>query len=149
MELPLSALPTYVTCAKGPKAAAERLAQDTRISGKRPVEILPRDFTTLVTDKDSRTCRWVLHNCLNRPLKGKLTVESPRRSRSRPAARRSVSKPARLRPWSFPVKAASPQESNTYPFEFNFASDAGNADYTGGAQLRRGAQGDDDRRWSS
>ena len=67
VKLPMSVFPTYITCAKGPKAAAERLAK-TQISGKRPVEILPRDFTTRLTEKEAALAVG-LHNCLNRRLR--------------------------------------------------------------------------------
>ena len=75
VKLPMSIFPSYITCAKGPKAAAERLAQ-AQITGKRPVEILPRDFKTLLSDKNAAVSVG-LHNCLNRTIKGKLTVKSP------------------------------------------------------------------------
>ena len=73
VKLPMSIFPSYITCAKGPKAAAERLAQ-AQITGKRPVEILPRDFKTLLSDKNAAVSVG-LHNCLNRTIKGKLTVK--------------------------------------------------------------------------
>jgi hypothetical protein len=40
----MTIFPTYITCRQGVAAAARRLAA-ARIEGKRPVEILPRDFT--------------------------------------------------------------------------------------------------------
>ncbi len=127
VKLPMSVFPTYITCAKGPKAAAERLAR-VRISGKRPVEILPRDFATRITDKEAALAVG-LHNCLNRPIKGKLTVESPPEITLASGSQEIELAAGETKTVTFPVKEAKSQESNAYPFKFNFASDAGNADY--------------------
>ena len=127
VKLPMSVFPTYVTSAKGPKAAAERLAK-TRISGKRPVEILPRDFTTRLTEKAAALTVGV-HNCLNRPIKGKLTVESPSEITLDSGSQEIELAAGETKSLTFPVKEARPQESGAYPFKFNFTSDAGNAEY--------------------
>ena len=127
VKLPMSIFPSYITCAKGPKAAAERLAQ-AQITGKRPVEILPRDFKTLLSDKNAAVSVG-LHNCLNRTIKGKLTVKSPSEITLASNAQEVVLAAGETKTVSLPISAATPQESNAYPFEFSFASDAGNADY--------------------
>jgi len=127
VKLPMSIFPSYITCAKGPKAAAERLAQ-AQITGKRPVEILPRDFKTLLSSKDTALSVGV-HNCLNRTIKGKLTVKSPSEITLGTSAQEVELAAGETKTLSFPITAATPQESNAYPFEFAFASDAGDAEY--------------------
>jgi hypothetical protein len=127
VKLPMSIFPSYIVCAKGPKAAAERLAR-AQITGKRPVEILPRDFTTLLTDKDA-VLNLGVHNCLNRPIKGKLKVKAPSEITLASDAQEVELGAGETKTLAFPVTAAKPQESNVYPFEFEFASDAGNATY--------------------
>ena len=119
-------LPHLCDLRKGPKAAAERLAK-TRISGKRPVEILPRDFTTRLTEKAAA-------------LRGSAQLPQPPHQ-GQTDGRESLGDHARLRrqeielaagetrTLTFPVKEARPQESGAYPFKFNFTSDAGNAEY--------------------
>ena len=127
VKLPMSIFPAYITCAKGPKAAAERLAK-AQITGKRPVEILPRDFTTRITDEDA-VLNVALHNCLNRPIKGKLTAKTPSEITLATDAQEIELGAGETKIMTFPVKEAKIQESNAYPFEFVFASDAGNAEY--------------------
>jgi hypothetical protein len=127
VKLPMSIFPSYIACAKGPKAAAERLAQ-AQITGKRPVEILPRDFATSLSEK-SAALSVGLHNCLNRTITGKLTVKSPSEITLASGAQEVVLGAGETKTVSFPVAAATPQESNAYPFEFSFVSDAGDADY--------------------
>ena len=127
IKLPMSIFPSYITCAKGPKAAAERLAQ-AQITGKRPVEILPRDFKTLVTAKDAALSVG-LHNCLNRTIKGKLTVKGPPEVSLATTSQDVELAAGETKSLWFPLTKATPQESNAYPFEFSFTSDGGNADY--------------------
>ena len=127
VNLPMSIFPSYIACAKGPKAAAERLAQ-AHITGKRPVEILPRDFTTPITAKDASLSVGI-HNCLNRSIKGRLSVKSPPEITLASDEQQLELGPGETKTISFPVTTATAQESNAYPFEFSFSSDAGNADY--------------------
>jgi hypothetical protein len=47
-----------------------------KIEGKRPVEILPRDFGTRLTAKDA-ALKVGVHNCLNRAIRGRLGQWAP------------------------------------------------------------------------
>jgi hypothetical protein len=127
VKLPMSIFPSYVTCAKGPRVAAERLAQ-ARMMGKRPVEILPRDFT-MSLKSEGATLSVGVHNCLNRSIKGSLAVRSPPEITLSTQAQEVELKAGETKTVDFPIKAATAQESNAYPFEFSFTSDAGEADY--------------------
>jgi hypothetical protein len=127
VKLPLNIFPTYIKSAQGPKAAAGRLAT-AKITGKRPVEILPHDFTTLLTAKGAALNVGV-HNCLNRAIKGRLAVKAPESVKLAADAQDVELAAGETKTLSFPVASATPQESNAYPFEFAFTSDAGNADY--------------------
>ena len=128
IKLPMSIFPSYITCAKGPKAAAERLAQ-AQITGKRPVEILPRDFKTLVTAKDAALSVG-LHNCLNRTIKGKLTVKAPPEV-SLATTSQEVELGAgetKSASW-FPLAKANRKSQMPILSSFASTSDGGNADY--------------------
>lgn len=127
VTLPLSIIPLYVQCDKGPAAAAARLKQ-AKIDGKRPVEILPHDFTTRV-DAKGAVLNVTLHNCLNRAIAGKLAVKAPA-DLSLATAEQSVKLEAGERKTlAFPLTGAKPNAANAYPCMFQFASDAGNAEY--------------------
>ena len=127
VTLPLSILPTYIQCEQGPAAAVERIRQ-ARIEGKRPVEILPRDFTRLLTDNGA-TLTVGIHNCLNRPVSGTLTVSAPNEVKLR-SSKAEVTLAAGETKWlSFGIAAATPKPTNAYPFEFRFSSPAGDAEY--------------------
>ncbi|HEY5814178.1 MAG TPA: hypothetical protein VIT23_16165 [Terrimicrobiaceae bacterium] len=127
VKLPMSIFPSYITSKQGPKAAAERLAK-AQISGKRPVEILPQDFTTKLTDKGAALSVG-LHNCLNRPIKGRLTVKPPAEIVLASTTQEVELAAGETKTTTFSLASATPQESNAYPFEFAFTSEAGNAEY--------------------
>ncbi|HEY8666268.1 MAG TPA: hypothetical protein VIL86_06370, partial [Tepidisphaeraceae bacterium] len=127
IKLPMNIFPSYITCEQGPKAAAERLSQ-MKIEGKRPVEILPHDFNTLLTAKDA-TLNVVLHNCLNQKISGKLSVKAPAEITLAAGEQAVELNPGESKTIAFPVAKAAPNENNAYPCTFNFTSDVGNAEY--------------------
>ena len=126
VELPMSVEPTYIACNQGPAAAAKRLAA-ARIDNKRPVEILPHDFTAPVGKGGELVVE--LHNCLNRPLRGELAVETaeglqlqqPRQTVELAAGERRAAR--------FSIAAAAPNPVNAWPCRFRFSSDAGGAEH--------------------
>ncbi len=141
VKLPMSVFPTYVTSAKGPKAAAERLAK-TRISGKRPVEILPRDFTTRLTEKEAALTVGV-HNCLNRPIKGKLTVESSLGDHARLRQPGDRTRRGRNQEPDFPCQGGAAPGVRRLSLQVQFHLRCRQRRVSGSAQLRRGPEGDD------
>lgn len=127
VALPMTIYPTYITCDKGPAAAAERL-KAARIDGKRPVEILPHDFSK-VMGAAGNTLTVAIHNCYNRKIAGKLTVAAPEGVILK-ADRQAVELEAgQTQPVVFEIASAAPNAANAYPFRFDFASDAGDANY--------------------
>mgnify|MGYP000106109465 CR=1 FL=1 len=126
VKLPMSIFPTYIRCAKGPKAAAARL-KEAVIEGKRPVEILPRDFATRVAPGAKLTVG--LHNCLNRAITGTLDVMAPDGIALKAAAHKATIAAGETKLLDFELASATPNPLNAYPFAFAFTSDAGNADY--------------------
>jgi len=126
VQLPMSIFPTYITCGKGPAAAAERL-KAARIEGKRPVEILPRDFNTRLAA--GAALRVAVHNCLNRPITGTLAVKAPEGITLKAAQQEVKLAAGETRTLDFAVASARPHASNAYPFGFTFTSNAGNAVY--------------------
>lgn len=120
VTLPLSYFPSYIACDQGPVAAAARLAQMT-IAGKRPVEILPRDFSTRLSDPKAALVVGV-HNCLNRPLSGTLTVTAPADVTLAAAAQPVTLAAGETKQVSFAITKAMPNAANAYPFAFSFAA---------------------------
>lgn len=127
VTLPMSIFPTYVKCRRGPKAAAERL-RVARIEGKRPVEILPRDFSRRI-DGAGAALAVELHNCLNRAVRGKLTVTPPAGVALSASTADVALAAGQRKTVTFPVASARPAPANNYPFAFRFDSDAGRAEY--------------------
>jgi uncharacterized protein involved in propanediol utilization len=70
-----------------------------------------------------------VHNCLNRTIKGTLRVKSPEEITLASSTADIVLAAGETKTLVFPIASASPQDSNAYPFEFVFTSDAGEADY--------------------
>jgi hypothetical protein len=126
IELPMTIFPTYVTCQQGAAAAGKRLAA-ARIAGKRPVEILPRDFTQPVAKGAVLSVE--LHNCLNRAISGRLAVEAPQGFALRQDQLPVKLKAGERRAFPFALAQAAANPANAYPFAFRFTSDAGNAEY--------------------
>ncbi len=129
VTFPLGIFPTYIQCAKGPRAAVERI-RAARIDGQHPVEILPHDFSAV--PGAGVTLSVTLHNALNRPITGNLAVKSA--SVTFAQATQPVSLAAgQSKSFSFPVQnvtaPADAGSGNTYPVSYSFTSDAGNADY--------------------
>ncbi|HEY3324198.1 MAG TPA: hypothetical protein VGP72_27350 [Planctomycetota bacterium] len=126
VKIPMSILPTYIRCAKGAAAAAERI-KAAKLEGKRPVEILPHDFSAPVAADVS--LRTGVHNCLNRAIKGTLTVTAPE-GLMLASTEQSVELAAgETKDLVFKIAKATRNASNAYPFSFKFASDAGDAEY--------------------
>ena len=128
IKLPMTIFPTYITCKKGPVAAAERI-KAAKIEGKRPVEILPRDFSKPIAKGVPLNVD--LHNCLNRKIDGKLVVSKMPEGFSLKATDQAVELDAgQTKTVTFEVADAKASMANAYPFTFDFASDAGSAEYT-------------------
>jgi hypothetical protein len=126
VELPMTIFPTYITCRQGPTAAAKRLAE-ARIEGKRPVEILPRDFTEPVAAGAVLTVE--LHNCLNRPVSGRLAVQTPQDLQLEKNEQPVELAAGQRKAIAFVLARATANPANAYPLAFRFNSDAGNAEY--------------------
>lgn len=126
VELPMTIFPTYITCRQGPVAAAERL-RGAKIQGKRPVEILPRDFTERVAAGAVLSVE--VHNCLNRPIRGQLAVTAPAGVQLKQAQQPVELAAGQRKAVPLELAECQPNAANAYPFGFRFTSDAGNAEY--------------------
>jgi len=126
VRIPLSVAPLYIRCPKGPGAAAARL-KAARISGKRPVEILPRDFDRIPAAGVKLAV--AVHNCLTGPLKGRLIVTPPDGIAIENPASDVALAAGEARQFEFVLASARPNEGNAYPFCFRLESDAGTAEY--------------------
>ncbi len=126
VTLPMNIFPSYITCDKGPVAAAERIRQ-ARIEGKYPVEILPHDFSREL--RCARTLVVEVHNCLNRTIDGRLSVQGAPLLDFGKAGENVTLKAGETLPVKFPVFSVRPS-ANAYPCKFDFRSDAGSAVYS-------------------
>jgi hypothetical protein len=126
VELPMTIFPTYITCRQGAAAAAKRLAA-AKIEGKRPVEILPHDFTEPVAKGAVLSVE--LHNCLNRAISGQLAAQAPQGLQLKQDSQPVQLEAGERKAFSFELAQAAASPTNAYPFAFRFNSDAGNAEY--------------------
>jgi len=124
VTLPMSIAPTYIQCSRGPVAAAERLAA-ARIDGKRPVEIFPRDFDRPVAV--GTLLRVSLHNCMNRPVAGRLAAAAPKGIVLKASTQPVTLAAGETKTVEFLLSEATPDPANAYAFRFLFSSDAGQA----------------------
>jgi hypothetical protein len=126
VELPMTIFPTYITCRQGAAVAAKRLAA-AQIEGKRPVEVLPRDFTERVAKGTVLTVE--LHNCLNRPISGQLAVQAPEGLQLKQNVLAVKLDAGERKALAFELSQAAANPANAYPFSFRFTSGAGHAEY--------------------
>jgi len=134
VTLPMTIFPTYILCDKGPKAAAERI-KAAKITGKRPVEIIPRDFDRPLT-AEGASLTVEITNRLNRDISGTLKIIPPKEIPLFNLVTNGI-------PLAIPAGATltvkakvdidkvTPLEGNAYPFSFifNTADDHAKAEY--------------------
>lgn len=145
VKLPLTVAATYIKCSRGPAAAAARL-KTARIEGKRPVEIMPRDFNAPLGANSTLTV--AVHNCLNRAVTGTLAAKPSETVALRGPAQQQVTIAAgESKTLAFPCNpnpaAATEAGANSFPFSFTWTSDAGTAEYSENMNVsiaRRGAK---------
>lgn len=127
ITLPMTVVPTYLKCSQGPGAAVQRLAS-ARIQGKPPVEIIPHDLASAV---DAPAARLVVdvHNCLNSPISGKLSVTAPSGIAFKANDQAVQLSAGETKSMLFEIASAKPDQANAYPLAYRFSSEAGNAEY--------------------
>lgn len=127
VTLPMTIYPTYITSKQGPVAATERLKM-AKIESIRPVEIVPHDFTQRLTDAGT-TLAVDVHNVLNRPITGAMTITTPAEISLATNNQQVTLAAGETKRLSFPIAKATPLPSNAYACKFEFTSDAGKAEY--------------------
>jgi hypothetical protein len=127
VKVPMNVMPTYIMCKKGPVVATQRL-QAAKIDGKRPVEILPRDFAQRLSTPGVALAVDV-HNCLNRAVTGTLAVTTPAELTLATAAQPVQLAAGETKRLTFAIAKATPLAANAYACTFTFTSDAGTAVY--------------------
>jgi hypothetical protein len=126
VTLAMDHLSHYVRSPEGGVELVERRLGKARIEGVRPVEIVLRDLTTPV-DVRGAEVRAELHNVLNRPIAGALTLTPPR-GVTLAAGRLDVSLAAgQTREFAFPIAKARPSPTNAYLFKCTFEGRSGTA----------------------
>ena len=127
VTLPLTFLPIYIRCAKGPAAAVARISAGS-IRDKRPVEIIPLDFSAPVGSQEC-VLRVNVHNCLTTALTGTLTVEAPEGMTLKTPALPVQLAAGETKCVEFAFATATANSANAYPFNFTLASNLGAASY--------------------
>jgi hypothetical protein len=127
VTLPLTYLPTYISCKKGPAAAVERISKGI-IKNKRPVEIIPLDFSAQV---GTPACKLnvKVHNCMTTELKGTMTVKAPEGMQLKSPVMAIKLAAGETKTLIFDFLTAKVSNSNSYPFSFNVDSNLGSAAY--------------------
>jgi hypothetical protein len=128
VTVPMDHLAHYIRSPKGGVKLIEQRLKAARIEGVRPVEIIARDFTAPV-DAPGATLKVTVHNLLNRPIRGTLTVAPPAGIRLRADGAPVQLADGQSATFAFELAEAKPSPTNTYPFSFVFTSDAGKADW--------------------
>jgi len=126
VKVPMDYLAHYLRAPRGGvDLIAKRLAA-ARFEGVRPVEIIARDLTSPV-DARGASVRVTLHNLMNRPVEGTLSLVAPD-GMTLKEPRQTVSlAPGRSKDLEFLIAAARPSPANAYPMSYGFQSDAGRA----------------------
>ena len=124
--LPMDPDVVFLRAPKGGVALITERLGKAAIAGVRPVEIIARDFLTPI-DAAGAIVAVDLHNLLNRPVNGTLSVTAPQgvtlKSGKMPVAL-AAGETERL---TFDVASAKASPANAYPFQYAFDSDAGKA----------------------
>jgi hypothetical protein len=127
VTLPLTFLPTYIRCAKGPAAAVARIRAGV-IRDKRPVEIIPLDFSAPV-GTPACLLRVKVHNCLTTALTGTLAVQAPEGMTLQAATQPVQLAAGETTLVAFAFATATANAANAYPFTFTVTSNLGIAAY--------------------
>jgi len=127
ITLPMDHLAHYIRSPTGGVRLIRRRLEAAKIAGVRPIEIIARDLTTPV-DSPGAAVSVAVHNLLNRPVKGTLTVTPPSgiklKSHSAPVEL-DAGKAADLK---LEIARGRPAPTNAYLFRYAFKSDAGDAE---------------------
>jgi len=124
LKIPVDYLAHYIRAPRGGVDLITERLRAARFEGVRPVNIIARDFTTPV-DAPEATARVTLHNLMNRPVEGKLTVTPPAGLSLKNASQTVSLAPGQARDVEFAIAAATPSPANAYAFAYAFRSDAG------------------------
>ncbi len=125
--LSLNILPAYIKSKKGPALIAKRIRQGM-MSGKYAAEILPHDFTQLITSR-GLTLNVEVANRLNRSIRGKLTLKPPAGFRIQNNGQQVTLEAGEKKSVAFSFAKVRRDPTNQYPFEFTFDTDAGRCAY--------------------
>ena len=124
MTVPVDYLAHYIRAPRGGVELITERLRAAQFAGVRPVNIIARDFTMPVDAPDAAT-RVTLHNLMNRPVEGTLTVTPPAGMSLKNASQTVSLAPGQATDVEFPIAAATSSPANAYPFVYEFRSDAG------------------------
>jgi len=128
VALPMDHLSHYIRSPKGGIRLIGRRLREATLAGMRPVEIIARDFTTPV-DARGAVARVTLHNLLNRPIEGSLQATPPAGIALKNATMAVKLRAGETTDVELPIAKATPAPTNTYLFQYRFASQAGAAEW--------------------
>ena len=118
VTIPMDWMGHYITAPKGGATLIASRLNSATIEGARPVEIISHDFTTPLDDPKCML-RVTLHNLLDTPFSGALTVTAPK-TITLAQTQVAVEIPTgATMDFTIPVLKAQPDPSNAYAFHFS------------------------------
>jgi hypothetical protein len=124
VRIPGDARLHYLRARNGGVADIRRKLLAARLQGFRPVEIIARDLMT--SDRAPvPNLRVTLHNLLNQPLAGELTVETATGVELEMGARRLELGRGETRDVQFPIRSWRPSANNAYGTDYHFSAEQG------------------------
>ena len=127
--IPLDYRAYYLLAPQGGVQLVQQRLNAATLKGMRPVEIIARDLGAPV-DAPGTQVKVTLHNLLNRPLTGTLTLTPPVGITLKSAVLPVQLAAGESKDVVAEIAQGTPNNANAYDFAYAFASDAGKADLT-------------------
>jgi hypothetical protein len=126
--IPLDLQGWYLRSPKGGTTLIQERLSSARLEGIRPVEIIAHDFGSPVESAGAKTVV-TLHNLMNRPISGKLTITPPQGMTLKSPTIDAQLAPGESKDFDVEIVKATASPANVYDFAYAFDSDAGKADW--------------------
>ncbi len=128
ITVPMDLQGWYLRSREGGVALIQKRLNAARIDGARPVEIIAHDLGAPV-DAAGVSCNVTLHNLLNRPLSGRLTITPAEGFTLKKCSTSIELAPGETKDVQVGIAKAAPSSANAYDFSYHLESDAGNVDW--------------------
>ncbi len=127
ITIPMDLQGWFLRSPKGGVALISKRLQEAKIDGARPVEIIAHDLGAQVGAGTRMTV--TLHNLLNRPINGALSITAPSGITLRADKANVELKPGEQHDVELEMTSGTSSAANAYDFAYAFDSDAGKAEW--------------------